>query len=78
MTESTSLVRNERSKLTAVLLNNLAASVFVTAIVVPLAATTYGTAVPKSPYWWIFGACWVALGAGIHGWARWSLGGLKE
>jgi hypothetical protein len=71
------LVSNERLKLSATALNNASVAAFITSVVAPATANLYGNGVPKSPYWWMFGACWLADSAGLHFAARRIIGDLE-
>ncbi len=48
-----SLVRNERIKLAATALNNIAVATIVTALIAPAASFLYGTANPAAGHWWL-------------------------
>lgn len=71
------LVQNERIKLTATALNNIAVATIVTALIAPAAGFLYGTANPAAGHWWLaVGFAWLTGGAALHLAARWTLGGL--
>ena len=73
-----SLIQNERIKLTATLLNNVAAAMFVTGGVGPIVALSYGLPGPTGG-WTALGiaAIWILSGSAIHYMARLLLKGLK-
>jgi hypothetical protein len=62
-----SLVQNERLKLLATALNNVAVATFVTALIAPAASFLYGfSGGPVSHLWpWIAG-CWFCAGVIVH------------
>jgi hypothetical protein len=73
-----SLIHNERTKLTATLMNTVAAAIFITGVLAPLVAFSYdlpgtnkGAAAAVVSLIWIFAAL------GIHLLARALLGRLK-
>ena len=72
-----SLIHNEQTKLTATLLNTIAAAVCVAGVVAPLVGLSYdlpgprGTAIVAS-------FLWLLLGGAIHLLARRLLRGLRE
>lgn len=73
-----SLVGNERTKLTANLLNTVAAAFLVTGGVAPLVALSYDLPGPRSGWLSLaFTAVWILVGVGIHLMARRLLKGLK-
>ena len=73
------LAHNERVKLTATWLNAVASGTVLVGIVAPLAATLYGTAMPKGGILAVLGsALFLAAGIGIHIQARRLLEDLKE
>ncbi len=52
-----SLVRNERTKLLAMALNNIAAATFITGLIGPAASFLYGMVSPTGSHPWPFIAC---------------------
>ena len=70
--------RNERRKITATALNNLAAAFLVTGIIVPVVSTAYGLPSPKARYWPAFALLWLASGTGLHWAARHEAEGIEE
>ena len=74
----TNLIRNERIKLTATALNNVAVATIVTALIAPAASFLYGTANPAAGHWWlVIGLAWLTGGGALHLAARWMLGSLE-
>lgn len=73
-----SLVHNERTKLTAGLMNTVAAAIFITGLVAPGVALSYDLPSPAKG-WTAIGASvlWTIFGLGIHLLARHVLGRLK-
>lgn len=72
-----SKIDDERTKLTATLLNGIALSMIVAGGVAPLIALSYdlpGSA--SAPVVALVGFCWTAAGVGFHLTARWILGRL--
>ncbi len=70
--------RDERTKLTATFMNNVAVAMVVTGLIVPLASYTYniqsaapGTAIQD------IGFLWAAVGVGVHFIARFIIRGLQ-
>jgi hypothetical protein len=74
--QPSNLVRNERYKLLATALNNVAVAVLATAVIAPAAAFLYGTSHAGTGRWWLFSAAWLALGTGLHALAQLILGRL--
>lgn len=73
-----SLVQNERIKLTATALNNIAVATVVTALIAPTASFLYGTANPTAGRWSIaIGLAWLVGGGTLHLAARWTLRSLQ-
>ena len=73
-----SLVQNERIKLTATALNNVAVATIVTALIAPAASFLYGTANLAAGHWWlVIGVAWLTGGVALHLAARWVLGSLQ-
>lgn len=74
-----SLVQNERTKLLATALNNVAVATVVTALIAPAATFLYGAGAPGRGGWWIaIGLAWLAGGIILHLAAQWVLGRLTE
>jgi hypothetical protein len=71
-----SLVRNERLKLLATLLNNCAVATFATAVLTPSIGALYGTG-PLPTGWYAVGLLAFLAGVSRHGLAQFALGGLK-
>lgn len=71
------LTHNEQIKLTATLLNTLAAAVLVAGVVAPFVALSYDLPGPRGAAVAV-GLLWIALGSGAHLLARWLLRGLRE
>jgi hypothetical protein len=61
-------IHNERTKLTATILNNVAAAFIVAGFVGPLVNGAFAGGYPLA---------WIIVGAGLHYLARVTLGGLK-
>jgi len=70
------LIGNERIKLTATLLNNLAGSCAFAGIIAPIAAVLYNFQIPASRYWGAFVLCWGLVATIFHFTARTLLKGL--
>lgn len=74
-----SKIADERTKLTATLLNGIALAMVVAGGVAPLVALSYdlpGSA--SGPVVALVGFCWTAAGVGFHLAARWLLGRISE
>lgn len=73
-----SLIHNERTKLTATLMNNVAAAMFITGGIGPIVALSYGLPGPSGG-WSALGITfiWILCGSAIHYMARLLLRGLK-
>ncbi|MCB4769914.1 hypothetical protein LGR54_14945 [Ancylobacter sp. Lp-2] len=73
-----SLVHNERTKLTATLLNNVAVAMFITGGIGPTVSLSYGLPGPTGG-WSALGitTIWILGGSAIHYMARLLLKGLK-
>lgn len=72
------LVHNERTKLTATLLNNIAAASLITGVVGPAVAVSYGLPGPTGGWTAILiTLVWLSTGAALHYMARALLKGLK-
>ncbi len=73
-----SLIHNERTKLLATGLNNIAVATIVTAIVAPVAGFLYGSPTAAATKWWpLIGIIWLFVGATIHLAAQFFLGKLR-
>jgi hypothetical protein len=75
-----SLIHNERLKLTATLLNTLAAATVVTGVIAPLAAVVLGVQAAGRVSTAIFvlaATIWFLFGPTLHFSARYVLGGLR-
>lgn len=72
-----SQVHNERVKLTASALNNIAVATVVTAIIVPIVGWLYGASVAATPVFWLIMAAWLVVGVALHVIAQGVLGRLK-
>ena len=70
--------RNEKRKITATALNNIAVSFIVTGVVVPVVSAAYRVSIPKTSLWWLFAVVWVATGLGFHVASRRMLEGIEE
>lgn len=81
MGEPTKAVQNERTKLTATMLNGIAIASIVAGVVTPLAALTFGfgSTSSRTPILaLLFSLAWLFVGAGLHLIGRWVLGRLRE
>jgi hypothetical protein len=73
-----SFIRNERIKLLATALNNMAVATFITAVIAPIVALFNGSNGVAVTIWWTFGsALWILAGAGLHLAAQGVLGRLR-
>ena len=75
------LSHNERVKLTAAFLNNLAVAIIGTGLVAPFFAILYGLSNLDSGQIRLFavaGPVWLLIGAGLHMIARGVLGAVRE
>lgn len=70
--------RNERRKITATALNNLAVSFVVTGVVVPIIGLAYTMTYPQDQIWFALAALWLMLGIGFHLVARRIVGRIEE
>lgn len=73
-----SLIHNERTKLTATLMNTIAAAIFITGVVAPMVALSYDLPGPNRG--WaaaLITIVWIFAALGIHLLARTLLGRLK-
>lgn len=62
-----SLVHNERTKLLATALNNVAVATVVTALIAPAASFLYGATTPAGGGWWLaIGIAWLTGGIILH------------
>ena len=79
-TEDEKLARNERLKLSATFVNNVAVAVIATGLVAPFFAMLYGLGAFTPEQVRFFGLAapgWVGIGIGLHYMARALLGGLR-
>jgi hypothetical protein len=72
------LIRNERIKLFATALNNLAVATMAAAIIAPVAGILYGSTAVASTWWPLLALAWISVGIGLHIGAQRVLGRLKE
>jgi hypothetical protein len=72
-----SLVHNERTKLTATALNNVAVALIVTGFVVPVVGLGQRTDLPAAAGQLWFSFVWLVTGSVVHYVARLMLGSLK-
>jgi hypothetical protein len=72
------LIRNERTKLLATALNNLAVAIVATAIIAPVAGILYGSTAVATAWWPLLALAWISVGLGLHIGAQRALGRLKE
>lgn len=73
-----SLVHNERIKLLATALNNMAVATIITAIVGPIVGILNGSPGATITAWWVFsGVLWFLAGIGLHLVGRGALGRLR-
>jgi hypothetical protein len=70
--------RNERTKITATAINNLAVALTVTGVIVPSVGLASQLAVPRSGYWYAFALLWAAAGISLDLIARIILGRIEE
>jgi len=76
-----SLIRNERTKITATWINTLAAATVATGVIAPIAAVVFGLPMSGTisrPAFAIATLVWLLLGIALHLWARRILGRLQE
>jgi hypothetical protein len=72
-----SLVRNERAKLLAAGLNNMAVATFVAGLIAPISGFLYGTTNPVGSHPWVLIGCgWLFCAVILHVGAQWALGRL--
>ena len=71
-------VRNERRKITATALNNIAVSLVVTGLIVPAVSMANQLSYPQARFWWVFALFWLAIGVLLHIIARRVLGEIEE
>lgn len=69
--------RNERRKITANFLNNLASVFVATGFITPIVSFTADLTHPRSGYWTSFLLLWLCLGASFHIAARAVLKGVE-
>lgn len=72
------LVHNERTKLLATALNNIAVATLATAIIAPVAGLLYGSSSMASSWWPVVGLVWMVMRASLHVAAHYVLGRLQE
>jgi hypothetical protein len=73
------LVHNERTKLLATGLNNVAVATIVTAIIAPIVGFLYGSPSAAATRWWpLIGIVWLLVGLGLHIAAQTVLGRLRD
>ena len=73
-----SLIENERTKLAATALNNVAVATVATALIAPSAAFLYGSAAAGPRNWWgLIALAWFIAGVVLHVLAHIVLGRLK-
>jgi hypothetical protein len=74
-----SLIHNERIKLLATALNNMAVATIITAIVGPTVGILNGASSAAITAWWVLsGALWFLAGIGLHLVGLGALGRLKS
>ena len=72
------MVRNERLKLLATALNNMAVATIITAVIAPVVTLFNGSTGTAVTIWWAFGsAVWILAGLGLHLAAQGVLGRLR-
>ena len=64
------IIRNEKRKLAATALNNIAVATVVAGLVAPVIALGYQLSAPHGRYWIAFPALWLVTAYGIHQLAR--------
>jgi len=64
------VIRNEKRKLTAAALNNIAVATVVTGLVAPVIALSYQFSAPHGRFWIAFPVLWLVAAYGIHQIAR--------
>ena len=73
------LIFNERIRIRATFLNNIAVAIIVTSIIAPAVSYFYGVGgLAPSRAWLLIALAWLTLGAGLHGAAMLVLGGLRS
>ncbi len=73
-----SLIHNERIKLLATALNNMAVATVITAVVGPTVGILNGVSSPAITAWWVLsGLLWFLAGIGLHLVGQGALGRLK-
>jgi hypothetical protein len=71
-------IHNERTKLLASGLNNLAVATLASGILAPIIGFLYGSTIGDTHGWWfMIGVVWLLSGAGLHFLAWIALGRLK-
>ena len=76
-TEKRKLVRNERLKASATLLNNIATAFMVGGLIALTIAAAYGATQSTGGYWWSYAVLWIICAVGAHLAARFGLGSLE-
>ena len=70
--------RNERRKITATAVNNVAVSLVVTGLIVPAVSMAYQLSYPHARYWRLFAISWLVAGLSFHIISRRILGDIEE
>lgn len=70
--------RNERRRITATALNNLAVSLIVTGVIVPTVTLAYQLTYPQTSYWAAFAVMWFLFGIALHIISRRIVGRIEE
>jgi len=74
-----SLAYNERIKLLATALSNMAVATVVTAIIAPVVGFLYGSPTATATrWWWLIGVVWLLVGVGLHIAAQVVVGRLRQ
>lgn len=74
-----SLIHNERTKLLATIVNNVATAVILGGVVTPIIALSYGVSATQAgvkPI--LLSLSWLSIGSGLHWMARRILGRMRE
>jgi len=73
------LIFNERLRIRATFLNNIAVAIIVTSIIAPAVSYFYGVGgLSPSRAWLLIASAWFVLGVGLHRAAVFVLGGLRS
>jgi hypothetical protein len=73
------IIHNERTKLLATALNNVAVAAFVTGFIAPIVGFLYGSPTATATrWWWLIGIVWLLVGVGLHTTAQAVLGKLRQ